>query len=37
MPAKTQATIEDLYHVPEDGKAEIVDRVLVQCHAAANC
>ena len=29
MPAKTQATIEDLYHVPEDGKAEIVDGELV--------
>ena len=25
MPANTQATIEDLCHVPEDGKAEIVD------------
>jgi Uma2 family endonuclease len=25
MPTKTQATIEDLYHVPEDGKAEIVN------------
>ena len=25
MPIKTQATIEDLYHVPEDGKAEIID------------
>jgi Uma2 family endonuclease len=25
MPTKTHATIEDLYHVPEDGKAEIVD------------
>ena len=29
MPAKTQATLEDLYHVPEDGKAEIVDGELV--------
>jgi Uma2 family endonuclease len=29
MPAKTQATIEDLYHVPEDGKAEIVDGELI--------
>lgn len=29
MPAKTQATIEDLYHVPENGKAEIVDGELV--------
>lgn len=27
--AKAQATIEDLYHVPENGKAEIVDGVLV--------
>ena len=25
MPIKTQATIEDLYHVPESGKAEIVN------------
>ena len=25
MPLKTQATIEDLCHVPENGKAEIVD------------
>ncbi len=25
MPGKTEATIEDLYHVPEDGKAEIVN------------
>jgi hypothetical protein len=22
MPAKTQATLEDLYHVPEDGKTD---------------
>lgn len=29
MPAKIQATLEDLYHVPEDGKAEIVDGELV--------
>jgi len=29
VPAKTQATVEDLYHVPEDGKAEIVDGELV--------
>jgi Uma2 family endonuclease len=29
MPAKTQATLEDLYHVPEDGKAEIVGGELV--------
>lgn len=29
MSAKTEATIEDLYHVPEDGKAEIVDGELV--------
>jgi Uma2 family endonuclease len=29
MPTKTQATVEDLYHVPEDGKAEIVDGELV--------
>jgi Uma2 family endonuclease len=28
VPIKTQATIEDLYHVPEDGKAEIVDAEL---------
>ncbi|HEV2382940.1 MAG TPA: Uma2 family endonuclease [Terriglobia bacterium] len=25
MPAKTEATIEDLYRVPENGKAELVD------------
>jgi len=25
MPAKVEATVEDLYHVPENGKAEIVD------------
>lgn len=25
MPSKTQATIEDLYHVPENGKAELVN------------
>ena len=25
MPIKTQATIEDLCHVPENGKAEIVN------------
>ena len=25
MPIKTQATIDDLYHVPENGKAEIVN------------
>jgi Uma2 family endonuclease len=25
MPIKTQATIEDLYHVPDNGKAEIVN------------
>jgi len=29
MSTKTQATIEDLYHVPEDGKAEIIDGELV--------
>lgn len=29
MSTKAQATIEDLYHVPEDGKAEIVDGELV--------
>ncbi len=29
MATKPQATIEDLYHVPEDGKAEIVDGELV--------
>jgi Uma2 family endonuclease len=26
MPTKTEATIEDLYHVPESGKAELIDR-----------
>ena len=25
MSIKTQATVEDLYHVPENGKAEIVN------------
>ena len=29
MATKTKATIEDLYHVPEDGKAEIVNGELV--------
>ncbi len=29
MSTRTQATIEDLYHVDEDGKAEIVDGELV--------
>lgn len=29
MVTKTQATIEDLYHVPENGKAEIVNGELV--------
>lgn len=29
MSTKTQATIEDLYHVPENGKAEIVNGELV--------
>jgi Uma2 family endonuclease len=29
MAIKTEATIEDLYHVPEDGKAEIVNGELV--------
>lgn len=29
MTAKTEATIEDLYHVPGDGKAEIVNGELV--------
>lgn len=29
MSTKIEATIEDLYHVPEDGKAEIVDGELV--------
>ena len=29
MTTKIQATIEDLYHVPENGKAEIVDGELV--------
>jgi len=27
--AKSQATIEDLYHVPENGKAEIVNGMLI--------
>lgn len=29
MTTKTRATIEDLYHVPENGKAEIVDGELI--------
>lgn len=29
MSTKIEATIEDLYHVPEDGKAEIVDGEMV--------
>ena len=29
MTTKTQATIEDLYHVPENGKAEIVNGELI--------
>jgi Uma2 family endonuclease len=29
MKTKTEATIEDLYHIPEDGKAEIVDGEIV--------
>ena len=29
MSSKTEATIDDLYHVPEDGKAEIVNGELV--------
>jgi len=29
MTAKTEATIEDLYHVPGHGKAEIIDGELV--------
>jgi len=29
MSTRTQATIDDLYHVEEDGKAEIVDGELV--------
>ncbi len=29
MRTKLEATVEDLYHVPEDGKAEIVDGELV--------
>lgn len=29
MSTKARATIEDLYHVPEDGKAEIVDGELI--------
>lgn len=30
MTTKTQATVEDLYHVPENGKAEIVNGELVR-------
>ncbi len=30
MTTKTPATIEDLYHVPENGKAEIVNGELVR-------
>jgi Uma2 family endonuclease len=30
MSTKVSATVEDLYHVPEDGKAEIVDGELVR-------
>jgi len=29
MAAKTKATVEDLYHVPGDGKAEIVNGELM--------
>ena len=29
MSTRTEATIEDLYHVPENGKAEIVDGKVV--------
>jgi Uma2 family endonuclease len=29
MSTKLEATVEDLYHVPEDGKAEIIDGELV--------
>ncbi len=29
MEIKTEATVEDLYHVPEDGKAELVNGELV--------
>ena len=29
MAGKREATVEDLYHVPEGGKAEIVDGELV--------
>ncbi|HEV3471392.1 MAG TPA: Uma2 family endonuclease [Pyrinomonadaceae bacterium] len=29
MPAKTQATVEDLYRIPDDGKAEIVNGEIV--------
>src|SRR6476660_2377878 len=29
MTTKTQATVDDLYHVPENGKAEIVNGELV--------
>ena len=31
MSAKIEATIEDLYRVPENGKAEIIDRELNLC------
>lgn len=30
MPGKTYATIDDLYRVPENGKAELIDGVLVR-------
>ncbi|HJQ71314.1 MAG TPA: Uma2 family endonuclease [Blastocatellia bacterium] len=30
MTTKTQATVEDLYHLPENGKAEIVNEALVR-------
>jgi hypothetical protein len=29
MSTKVEATIEDLYHIPESGKAEIVDGELL--------
>jgi Uma2 family endonuclease len=29
MPARTQATVEDLYRVPEDGKAELVNGEII--------
>lgn len=36
MTTRTRATIEDLYNVPEDGKAEIVNGELVLMHATGD-